>query len=173
MDRDNNKIIILPVKPVVQANNYECGVACIQTILGTRGIRSNRQALKKLLKTNRNYGTMPRNIKEVLGAYEFKVRERFEANLDNIESELSKGRLCLVAYQAWGYKKYFETLQSGHYSVIFGIEKDFLWLADPNVRGARVRYRKGVRKIKREVFEGRWIDEDGKKKVYDRWYLAI
>ncbi len=173
MDREKETILILPVKPITQANNYECGVACVQTILTSRGIRSNRLILKRRLGTRRAYGTMPRKIKEVLSSYEFKVKEKYGASLKDIEKELKRGRLCLVAYQAWGAKKYFESLQSGHYSVVFGIEDGFLWLADPNVRGSRVRYRKGVRKIKREVFEDRWKDEDGKKKVYDHWYLAI
>jgi len=37
------------------------------------------------------------------------------------------------------------------------------------VKGERVRYRRGVRKIKKEVFEGRWMDADG----LDHWMLAV
>ncbi len=173
MEGPKDKILILPVKPVVQANNYECGVACVQTILGTKGIRSNRLGLKKILGTSRAYGTLPRKIKALLSSFDFRVKERFEASLADIEADLGRGKLCLVAYQAWGAKKYFESLQSGHYSVVYGIEDGYLWLSDPNVRGSRVRYRKGVRKIKREVFESRWKDVDGKKKLYERWYLAV
>lgn len=173
MNRHKDTILILPVKPVVQANNYECGVACVQTILSSKGIRSNRLGLKKVLGTSRAYGTLPSKIKAYLSTFDFKVKEKYGATLENIEAELSKGRVCLVAYQAWGAKKYFESLQSGHYSVVFGVEEGYLWLADPNVRGSRVRYKKGVRKIKKEVFEARWKDVDGKKKLYDHWYLAI
>jgi predicted double-glycine peptidase len=173
MNGEKDSILILPVKPVVQANNYECGVACVQTILGTKGIRSNRLGLKKVLGTSRVYGTLPRKIKAYLSTFDFVVKEKHRASLSSIEAELKKGRMCLVAYQAWGAKKYFESLQSGHYSVVFGIEDGFLWLADPNVKGSRVRYKRGIRKIKKEVFEARWKDEDGKKKLYDHWYLAL
>ena len=173
MKGDKGSILILPVKPVIQANGYECGVACVQTILGTRGIKSNRLSLKGRLHTTKGYGTLPTKIREVLTLYGFKIKEKFEANLGDIESELGKGRLCLVAYQAWGAEKYYEKLQSGHYSVIFGIEKDYLWLADSFVKGKRVRYRPGVRKIKKELFEKRWRDEDGRQKLYERWYLAV
>ena len=164
-----DKILLLPVKPVVQVNGYECGVACVQTILGTRGLKSNRLSLKKSLHTTKSYGTLSHRIKNLFKLHGLKAKEKFGANLGDIEAELSKGRLCLVAYQAWGEKKYYKKLQSGHYSVVFGIEADYLWLADPFVKGERVRYRAGVRKIKRNIFEGRWVDEDG----LDHWYLAV
>ena len=164
-----DKILLVPVKPVIQVNGYECGVACVQTILGTRGLRSNRLSLKKKLRTKPSYGTLPHNIKNLLKSHGLKTREKFEANLEDIKRELVKGRLCLVAYQAWGEKKYYTKLQSGHYSVVFGIEEDYLWLADPFVKGNRVRYRKGVRKIKKEIFQERWMDADG----LDHWMLAV
>jgi len=166
-------ISVLPVRPVTQLNGYECGLACVQSLMVYGGGRMARKTLKMALGTNKNEGTLPRKIKEVLRNNGVPFVEKFGANLEDLEKQVKKGRLCLVAYQAWGAKKYFETCQSGHYSVVFGFEKDFLWLMDPNVRGGRIRYRKGVRKIKKDVFEKRWVDEDARKKIYDHWYLAI
>ena len=157
------------MKPVIQVNGYECGVACVQTILGTRGIKSNRLSLKKNLRTNPRYGTLSHSIKKLLRNNGLRTKERFEAKVSDIEAEIGKGKLCLVAYQAWGEKKYYEKLQSGHYSVVFGFEKDYLWLADPFVKGDKVRYRTGVRKIKKVIFEERWVDADG----LDHWMLAV
>ena len=169
MVRKKDKILLVPVRPVIQVNKYECGVACVQTILGSRGLRANRLNLKKRLHTKPSYGTLVGDIKKLLLAHGLRTKEKYEANLSDIETEIGKGRLCLVAYQAWGEKKYYKKLQSGHYSVVFGFEKDFLWLADPFVKGERVRYRRGVRKIRKEVFEGRWMDSDG----LDHWMLAV
>lgn len=162
-------IFLVPVKPVTQVNGYECGVACVQTILGTKGLRSNRLSLKKNLRTTRRYGTLSENIKEILGSYGLPTEEKFKAKLSDIETALCKGNLCLVAYQAWGARKYYKKLQSGHYSVVFGFEKDYLWLADPFVKGERVRYKTGIRKIRKTVFEERWMDEDG----LDHWMLSV
>lgn len=173
MNSSKDTILILPVKPVVQANNYECGLACTQSILASKKIRSNRLLLKKRLGTSKEGGTMPSKIKEVLRERGLKVTEKHGSTLEELESNIKKGKICLVAYQAWGDKKYFEKMQSGHYSLVVGFEKDFLWLMDPNVRGKRVKYRKGVRKIGKEVFEARWKDEDAKQKLYDHWYLAV
>ena len=173
MNGPKKVIRLLPVRPYTQENNYECGLACVQSILATRGLRINKLKLKKELKTSRSLGTMPKNIKKVLRSFGLRPKEKFSGNMIDVEREIRKGKMCLVAYQAWGDKKYFETLQSGHYSLVFGYEKDYWWLMDPNVRGKRVKYRKGVRKIKKAVFEPRWKDEDAQQKVYDRWYLAI
>ena len=168
MNGSDDRILILPVKPVVQVNHYECGVACVQTILRSKGVKTNRLSIKKQLRSNPRFGTYSDNIISLLLSQGLKTKERVGANLGDIETELKKGKLCIVAYQAWGYKKYFKKLQSGHYSVVFGYEKDFLWLADPYVKGDRVRYKRGVRKIRRDVFEGRWMASG-----LDRWYLAV
>lgn len=173
MNRDKTKIVVLPIKPVVQKNHFECGVACVGTILKTMGLKYNRESVKKHLGTNMEYGTLPRKIKDFFESKEIRCREKFGAEIKDLENNLKKGRLCLVAYQSWGNKKYFETLESGHYSVVFGYEKDYLWLADPFMKNKKARYEKGVRKIKKEVFGERWVDEDGKKKLYKNWYLAI
>lgn len=167
------KIVVLPIRPYIQVNNYECGLACTQSLLDYAGHSVSRLRLKKVLGTSRDIGTPPIAIKRILRSKGVKFREKQASTVNELKAQIDKGRVALVAYQAWGSKKYFESLQSGHYSIVFGYEKDFLWLMDPNVRGGRVRYRKGVRKIRKEVFLSRWRDEDCKKKIYDRWFLSV
>lgn len=104
---------------------------------------------------------------------EIKFREKHGATLEDLEKKVKKKKLCLVVYQAWGTKKYYEKLESGHYSVVIGYEKEYLWLADPYVKGKKSRYGKGVRKIKKEVFESRWKDIDHTGVVYDHWMLSV
>lgn len=166
-------MVVLPIKPVVQQNHYECGVACVGTILKTIGLKYNHERVKKHLGTNREYGTLPVRIAGYLGSRKVDYKEKHRASLDDLERNLRRGRLCLVAYQAWGNKKYFETLESGHYSVVFGYEKDYLWLADPFMKKDKARYKKGIRKIRKDLFLERWVDEDGKKRLYKNWYLAV
>jgi len=167
------KIVVLPIRPYTQVNNYECGLACTQSLLDYAGHSASRLRLKKTLGTKRDIGTPPIAIKRSLKLKDVRFREKQNSTIKELERQIDMGRVALVAYQAWGSKKYFETLQSGHYSVVFGYKKDYLWLMDPNVRGGRIRYRKGVRKIKKEAFLSRWKDEDYKKKVFDRWFLSV
>ena len=173
MKREKDNRVLVSVKPYVQVNNYECGLACMQTILSFCGIRLGRLRLKQELGTSRDTGTSPDSIKRLLRSKKIKFRERHGVSVSELENRISRGEICLVAYQAWGAKKYFKTLESGHYSIVIGFDNESLWLMDPNVRGGRVRDKKGVRKIDKVVFEKRWVDEDVNKKEYDHWFLGI
>jgi hypothetical protein len=41
------------------------------------------------------------------------------------------------------------------------------------MKNSKARYEKGVRKIRKDLFLERWVDEDGEKRLYKNWYLAI
>lgn len=168
-----DKILLLPVKSVSQENCYECGLSAVMTILKTMGMKVRKDNLKKKLGTSSRKGTPPENIKALFTEIELEYQEKHKASLRDVEKMLKASKMCLVAYQAWGEEKYYKRLQSGHYSVIFGAEGEYFWLADPYVRHSKSRYGRGVRKIKKETFLGRWKDIDYKGVVYDRWMLAV
>ncbi len=171
--KKRDKILFVPVKPTRQQNGYECGLSSVMTILGTLGVKVRKDSLKKKLGTTSKHGTHPDKIKTLFQDLELEFREKHRASLNDLENKVKKRKLCLVVYQAWGSQKYYDKLESGHYSVVFGVEKDYLWLADPYVKMQKTRYGKGIRKIKKEIFEGRWKDMDYKGKIYDHWMLAI
>lgn len=173
MNGSKGKIFLLPVKPVVQRNSYECGVACVGTILKTIGLKYNHDEVKSQLETNRKWGTDQKMIKRYLRNNGIKYISKEGSTIAELERQVKKGRLCLVAYQAWGAKKYYESMQSGHYSVVCGYEDEYLWLADPFVKKNNIRYQKGLRKIKKSSFLERWKDVDSRDRVYSRWYLAV
>lgn len=173
MVKKKDKILLVPVKPTRQQNGYECGLSSVMTILKTLGVRVRKDSLKRKLGTTRRHGTHPEKIKALLANMDLGYKEKHRASLKDLENKVKKQKLCLVVYQAWGSQKYYDKLESGHYSVVFGVEKDFLWLADPFVKQKKTRYGKGIRKIKKTTFEGRWKDIDHKGKVYDHWMLAV
>lgn len=167
------KILLVPVKPSRQENGYECGLSSVMTILNSLGLKQRKDTLKKRLGTSSKVGTHPERIKTFLKEMDLKFRETHGATLGDLESRLKRQRLCLVVYQAWGSHRDYERMESGHYSVVFGFERDYLWLADPFVKGGKTRYGKGVRKIRKTVFESRWRDMDHKGEVYDHWMIAV
>lgn len=168
-----DKIHILPVKPVEQENGYECGLSSVLTILNTLGVKPRKDKVKNKLGTNSKNGTSPESIKALFGELDVLFEEKHKCTLRDIEKMLKSSKMCLVAYQAWGEEKEYKKLQSGHYSVIFGYEKDYFWLADPAVHKINARYGKGMRKIKKETFISRWRDVDYKGEIYERWMLAV
>lgn len=171
--RKKEKLLILPVKPVEQENGYECGLSAVMTILKSMGARPRKEKLKLKLGTSSRKGTPPEKIRELFSELELEYVEKHKADLRDIRRMLKSQKMCLVAYQAWGEEKYYKKLQSGHYSVIFGWEKDYLWLADPAVHKVKSRYGKGVRKIRKDTFLGRWKDMDYRGNVYERWMMAV
>lgn len=171
--RQKENIHILPVKPEEQSNGYECGLSSVMTILRSLGIDPEKKRVKAKLDTNSMIGTSPDSIKALFTELDVVFDEKHKSSLKEIEKMLKSSKMCLVAYQAWGAEKYYQKLQSGHYSVIFGTEKNYLWLADPAVHKANARYGKGIRKIKKEIFLSRWKDVDYKEQLYDRWMLAV
>ncbi len=173
MVKKRDKILFVPVKPTRQQNGYECGLASVMTILRTLGNTPRKETLKRKLGTTRRHGTHPERIKDFFDDMDLNFKEKHGASLSDLEKKVKNHKLCLVVYQAWGSQKYYDRLECGHYSVVFGVEKDFLWLADPNVKQAKTRYGKGIRKIKKTTFEGRWKDMDHKGKIYDHWMLSV
>ncbi|EKD53111.1 MAG: hypothetical protein ACD_61C00151G0004 [uncultured bacterium] len=173
MVRKKDKILLVPVKPVRQENGYECGLASVMTILRTLGCKSRKDTVKRRLGTTSRRGTHPERIKGLFREMDLNFREKHGASLHDLENRVKKQKLCLVVYQAWGSQKYYDRMESGHYSVVFGVEKDYLWLADPYVRQQKSKYGKGIRKIRKETFDGRWKDVDHKGVLYDHWMLAV
>lgn len=173
MSVTQKRIWLVPVKPSRQKNGYECGLSSVMTILNSLGIRQRKEVLKKKLGTSSRLGTHPERIKSFLREMGLAYRETRGGTLQDLERRLKARRLCLVVYQAWGSQKYYDRLESGHYSVVFGFENEYLWLADPFVKGDKTRYGKGVRKIKKTVFESRWKDMDHRGVIYDHWMLAV
>ena len=173
MIRKKDKILFVPVRPVRQENGYECGLASVMTILRTLGSAPRKDTLKKRLGTTRRHGTHPERIKALFKEMDLRYREKHGATLADLENRVRKQKLCLVVYQAWGSQKYYDKLESGHYSVVFGAEENYLWLADPYVRQKKSKYGKGIRKIRKEIFDGRWRDADHKGVLYDHWMLSV
>jgi len=171
--RQKENIHILPIKPVEQTNGYECGLSSVMTILKALGVKPSKAKLKEMLGTNSKAGTSPDRIKALFDGLDVTYEEKYGSNLKEIEKMLKTSKMCLVAYQAWGNEKEYAKLLSGHYSVIFGFENEYLWLADPAVHKENARYGKGLRKIKKETFLARWKDVDFAGKVYERWMLGV
>ena len=150
----------------------DCGPAAVRSIYASiTGIILDEKNLKIMLGTNDN-GTRPEAIKKFFEEKGLIVVEAENQTIDDIKRELLAGKLCLVVYQAWGTEKEYLELESGHYSVIYGIDEEDVYLMDPSIHkddGLGI----GKRKLSLERFLANWRDKDENGRVYIRWCLAV
>lgn len=72
-----------------------------------------------------------------------------------------------------GSHKEIQDLESGHYSVVFGYDKKYLWLADPSKHHTHKQKMWGARKINKKLFNKVWIDTNDNTKIYKKWILTV
>jgi len=164
----------LPINPIVQKYNFDCGLAAIKTFLCTAGKEVEDEVILKYLKTNRVSGTHPRGIIQFVEHCGFEFVERLGATVSEIEEKITEGYYCLVVYQAWGSPKEHKNLLAGHYSLAYGYDSENLHLADPSVyEEDELEMGEGLRKLTKKEFDKDWIDQDYQGNVFDHWMLAI
>lgn len=155
-----------------QSSDYDCGSASVRSIFASlTGVIIEEEAMKERLHVTKERGTNTQEIKKFFEEEKLRVIEREHATIDQIERDIRDGMLCLVVYQAWGTEEEYAKLESGHYSVIYGVDGTTIDLIDPSVHedgGLGV----GRRKMEVHEFEKNWTDKD-ENKVYDRWCLSV
>lgn len=165
--------IVLPIKRNLQDTPYDCGPASVLAILQTLGIDVDEQKLMSLGHCSRENGTSPDGLKKIFNHFKINFEEIFKADLNTIEESIRSLKLCLVAYQAWPIGSEKETLDSGHYSVIFGISPHHLWIADPAKHHTHKYAKWGARKMRKDLFLKDWIDKEDNKQILERWMITV
>ena len=67
-----------------------------------------------------------------------------------------------------------DSLVSGHYSIVFDVDEDYVWLIDPTIEGVEVPgFGKGIVRQARGEFYKRWWDKGVAGEIYDHWFLAV
>lgn len=151
----------------------DCGVAAVRSIYASlTGVILDEKSLKDRFNVKVNDSTRTEDIKMFFGEKGLNVIERENLSIEDIKRDLGEGRLCLVVYQAWGTEKEYSELESGHYSVIYGIDDEDVYLLDPSIHkddGLGL----GRRKLSLERFLANWRDKDSQGRIYIRWRLAV
>lgn len=164
-----------PEKIVTQKFDYDCGGAAVSTLLLMLG---KEEVLKtdvyERLKVNPIDGTKSINIKKFFDEEKIPYLEIWEASLSDVENVLSNNGVVLISYQSECGEEEIDKLECGHYSIIFDLDEEFVWLIDPSweeeyVPGSGI----GVFKTERVEFEKRWIDKGVDGEIYNRWMMAV
>jgi ABC-type bacteriocin/lantibiotic exporter with double-glycine peptidase domain len=137
---------MLKVKPFRQKAGL-CGVASLKMVLEYFGCQKSEAELIKLTGATTGQGTSAQGIKKAAQKLGFSVKVKDKADFQDIKYWLVKKVPPMVDwFSPFGAPE-------GHYSVVVGLDKNFIYLQDPEIAG--------VRKIKKQDFKRIWFDFEG------------
>jgi len=131
-----------------------CGPASLKIVLGHYGIHRSEHELAELVGVT-DIGSSDADIIRAAESLGFATLIKNGSTFDDIEEWLKKGVPVIVNWFTRGRSDYSDSeVADGHYSVVAGIDEDFVYLQDPEIGG--------LRKIGREDFLRVWFDFSGK-----------
>jgi len=147
--------ILLDVKPFQETLNTDmCGSASLKIVLEYYGVSKSEDELAQLCKFKKGLGVDDKGIKSAAERLGFKVKIKNSSNFKDIERWLKKEVPVIVDWFTKGRTDYGDSSTAdGHYSVVMGLDDNFIYLQDPEL-GA-------MRKIERNNFIRVWFDFNG------------
>lgn len=149
------KKILLDVKPFQETLDADmCGPASLKIVLEYYGVNKSEDELAQLCKVKKGLGIDEKGIKTVAEKLGFKVKIKNNSSFKDIESWLKKDVPVMVNWFTRGRTDYGNSSTAdGHYSVVVGLDDEFIYLQDPELGS--------MRKITRNDFMRVWFDFKG------------
>lgn len=149
------KIDLLPVKPFQETLHQSmCGPASLKMVFDYYGIEKTEAEIAKMCKVDENLGIDDKTLKRVAEELRFKVEIKNNSTLEDIEEWLKKEIPVIVNWFTRGRADYEDSeVADGHYSVVVGLDEEYIYLQDPEIGK--------LRKIERDDFMKVWFDFTG------------
>ncbi len=144
------EINLLPVKAFGERPGM-CGPASLKMVLDYYGIEKSEEELAILCDTTEELGTSAEGIAKAAISLDFFVEIKESSSFEEIQLWLGRKVPVIVDWFSSGNNN---DMADGHYSVVIGIDKTFIYLQDPELAG--------IRKIIRDDFLKVWFDFKGK-----------
>lgn len=162
------KIIISKIKSFKQKTNWSCGPASLRTIFNFYKFKVSEEELISSGDIGEE-GTDHKTMRFLARSYGFKFYSKNNSSLKDIEKWLTKGCPIIVNYQLGNLNG-----ENGHYSVIYGLDKDFIYIADPSnyYEGTKGSFTEN-KKMEIENFLKRWFDLEELKNERKGWMCII
>lgn len=122
-----------------QMTEYSCGASAMQAVLSYWGRDVDEEQLMKLMGTNDEVGTHPENMVRGARALGFEAEVRENTTLDELARFTAGGRPVIALAQLWRSQKdtpdrAADEWDCGHYIVVLGVDKDYVYFQDPYIR---------------------------------------
>lgn len=147
--------MILKVEPFQETLHISmCGPASLKIVLKFLGIEKTEKDLAKMTGWNKRLGVDGQGIKNAAEKLGFKVEMSDKNDFRDIQKWLKRGVPVIVNWFTRGRSDYSDSeIADGHYSVVAGLDRTFIYLQDPELGK--------IRKIKRHDFLRVWFDFRG------------
>lgn len=145
----------LDVKPFQETLHADmCGPASLKIVLGYYGVNKTEKEVADMTTIVEGIGWCDKDIANVAGNLDLKVEIKNESSFEDIENWLKKGVPVIVDWFTRGRRDYDDSeVADGHYSVVVGLDDEYIYLQDPEIGGER--------KIERGDFMKVWFDFTG------------
>ena len=143
---------LLPVKPFQETlHGGYCGAASLKIVMDYYGVEKDEDEIAERCGRDPEMGTDDISIKKAAESYGFKVEIQNEASFEDIQRWLDKKVPVIVNWFTKGRPDYDDSeVSDGHYSVVAGLDDEYIYLQDPEI-GA-------IRKLDRDDFLRVWFD---------------
>jgi predicted double-glycine peptidase len=147
----NNKNL-LTVKPFQETlHGGYCGPASLKMVLEYWGINKSEEDVAIACDRDPELGTDDAALKKAAELYGLKSEIENNASFDSIQSWLNRRVPVIVNWFTCGYSDYDnEEVPDGHYSVVVGLDGEYIYLQDPEIGR--------LRRLKRDNFMRVWFD---------------
>ncbi len=131
-----------------------CGPASLKMVFDYYGFEKSEQEIAKLCGTTDELGTDDQGIKKAAEELGFKVEIKIDSTFEDIQMWLDKKVPVIVNWFTRGRTDYEDSeVADGHYSVVVGLDDEFIYLQDPEIGK--------LRKIEKDDFMKVWFDFTG------------
>ncbi len=146
---------LLQVKPFQETLHQSmCGPASLKMVFDYYGIDKTEQEIAKLCGTTEDLGTDDKGIKKAAESLGFKVEIKNNSTFEDIKYWLDKRVPVIVNWFTRGRADYDDSqVADGHYSVVVGLDNEYIYIQDPEIGR--------LRKIERADFMKVWFDFSG------------
>jgi predicted double-glycine peptidase len=147
------------IPDILQYDDYDCGIACVQVVLAYYGIDTIESKLLKKMKPDKNYGASFQQMATYLKNSGFKVKLGV-LTLKELKSQIRKKKPVIILIQAYakGNVNYENTYEHGHYVIPNGYDSKNIYFEDPAFFGKAY--------LPMKIFLKRWHGDDEERLMY-------
>ena len=145
----------LKIKPFQERlHKGYCGPAVLNMTLKYYGVNKSEKELAKLAGTTEIGGTDDKTLVKVFKKFGLKSKVKNNSSFADIKKYLDKNIPVIVDWYTRGRKDYSDSVVAdGHYSIVVGLDKKFIYLQDPEIGR--------MRKLTKGDFLRVWFDYSG------------